>query len=80
MTEIDNTTDPQDNTKKKKGAGRPLRFNWPAMKVGDIITVPNYNHGTLLSAALQYAKRHSLPWKFTASKKPNGDAEVRRIL
>lgn len=78
MTEIDLTTDPTARTRKRP-RGRPGRFNWGAMKVGDKIVVPEYKTNSLLSSALQYAKLHGLDWKFKARNLPDKGAEVVRI-
>lgn len=56
---------------RKQGKTR-LKYPWPDMEVGDSILVPDVTLETLKTAALAWAKRQGLPWKFTARSNIRG--------
>lgn len=69
--------DPRGPVRPRKN-GRPFKYPWPRMQVGDKFTVPNTKISRVLSAAAQFVKRNKLDWKFSGETLPDGSVRVER--
>lgn len=59
--------------------GRPWKYPWPRLAVGDTFRVYDSNITTVMSAASQFVKRNQPDWKFKGKTQPDGSIIVERI-
>lgn len=65
--------------KRPKKNGRPWKYPWLRMEVGDTFRLPDTKIGTVMSAAAQFVRRHDNGWKFKGETQPDGSVIVERV-